>query len=164
MSSATVCSTITRGSWNTASPLAMPVTSFRPDMRKRPGAAQAAAAGAIDQPRAGDQLGQHHRHGLQRLDLDILIAARLGVLDCEHPDRAFEADDRHAGEAVEALLAGFGPVGEGGMIGGLGEVEDASSSAIVPTSPSPMRSLVTWTASLRSPWVANSSSTLSRSR
>jgi hypothetical protein len=30
------------------------------------------------------------------------------MLDGEHADRAFEADDRHAGEAVEALLAGFG--------------------------------------------------------
>ena len=80
---------------------------------QRAGAAQAAAARAVDQPRAGDHLRQHHRDRLQRLDLDILVAARLGMLHGEHADRAFEADDRHAGEAVEALLAGFGPVGEG---------------------------------------------------
>ena len=47
------------------------------------------------------------------------------MLDGEHADRAFEADDRHAREAVEALLAGLGPVGEGRMLGSLGEVEDA---------------------------------------
>ena len=93
---------------------------------QRPGAAQPAAARAVDQPRAGDHLRQDHRHGLQRLDLDVLVAARLGMLDGEHADRAFEPDDRHAGEAVETLLAGFGPVGEGGMLGGFGEVEDAA--------------------------------------
>ena len=93
---------------------------------QRPGAAHPAAAGAVDQPRAGDHLGQHHRDRLQRLDLDVLVAARLGMLDGEHADRAFEADDRHAGEAVEALFAGLGPVGEGGVVGGFGEVEDAA--------------------------------------
>ena len=93
---------------------------------QRPGAAQAAAPRAVDQPRAGDHFRQHHRHGLQRLDLDVLVAARLGMLDGEHADRAFEPDDRHAGEAVEALLAGLRAVGEGGMLGGLGEVEDAA--------------------------------------
>ena len=98
---------------------------LEPRQAQRPGAAQAAAARAVDQPRAGDHLRQHHRDGLQRLDLDVLVAARVGMLDGEHADRAFEPDDRHAGEAVEALLAGFGPVGEGRMLGGLGEVEDA---------------------------------------
>ena len=93
---------------------------------QRPGAAQTAAARAVDQPGAGDHLRQHHRDGLQRLDLDVLVAARLGMLDGEHADRAFEPDDRHAGEAVEALFAGLRPVGEGGMVGRLGEVEDAS--------------------------------------
>ena len=112
MSSATVCSTTIRGSWNTASPLAMPATSLRPEQAKRAGAAEAAAAGAVDQPGRGDHLGQHHRHRLQRLDLDILVAARIGMLDGEHADRAFEADDRHSGEAVEPLLAGLGAVGE----------------------------------------------------
>ena len=55
----------------------------------------------VDQPRAGDQLGQHHRDGLQRLDLDIVVAARLGMLDGEHADRLLAADDGDAREAVE---------------------------------------------------------------
>ena len=48
------------------------------------------------------------------------------MLDGEDADRAFEPDDGHPGEAVEALLARFGPIGEGGMLGGLGEVQDAT--------------------------------------
>ena len=132
---------------------------------ERPGAAHPAAPGAVDQPRAGDHFRQDHRDGLQRLDLDVLVAPRIGMLDGKHADRAFEADDGNAGEAVESLLARFRPIGEGGMVGGLGEVEDARlRAAIVPTSPSPILSLVTCTASLRRPCVANSSSTLSRSR
>ena len=98
---------------------------LEPRQAQRPGAAQPAAAGAVDQPRAGDHLRKHHGDRLQRLDLDVLVAARVGVLDGQHADRAFEPDDRHAGKAVEALLAGFGPVGEGRMLGGFGEVEDA---------------------------------------
>ena len=126
MSSATVCSTTTRGSWNTACALRHSGDELEPGEAQRAGAAQAAAASAVDQPRAGDHFRQHHRHGLQRLDLDVLVAARVGMLDGEHPDRAFEPDDRHSGEAVEAFFAGFGPVGEGGVLGGLGEIEDAA--------------------------------------
>ncbi len=72
----------------------------------------------------GDQLGKHHGDGLQRLDLELVIGARIGMLDGEHADRPLLADDRHAGEAVEHFLAGLGPVGEFGMARGLGEVED----------------------------------------
>ena len=46
------------------------------------------------------------------------------MLHREHPDRTFEPDDRHAGEAVEALLARLRTVDELGMAVGLGEVED----------------------------------------
>ncbi len=46
------------------------------------------------------------------------------MLDGEHADRAFAADDRHAGEAVEPLFAGFRAIGEGRMVGRLVEVED----------------------------------------
>ena len=92
---------------------------------QRSGAAQPAAAGAVDQPGAGDHFRQHHCDGLQRLDLNILVAPRLGMLDREHADGAFQPNDRHAGEAVEALLARFRAVGERRMIGGFGEVEDA---------------------------------------
>ena len=107
-----------RGWWNTATPVAMPVDQRQPgDALRRRLRALGRHALAIDQPGVGDQFGQHHRHGLQRLDLDIFVAARLGMLDREHADRAFAADDRHAGEAVELLLAGFGAIGEVGMAG-----------------------------------------------
>ena len=45
------------------------------------------------------------------------------MLDGEHADRPLLAHDRHAGEAVEQLLAGLGAIGEFGMARGLGEVE-----------------------------------------
>ena len=66
--------------------------------------------GRPDQPGAGDQFGQHHRDGLQRFDLDIVIPARIAVLDAQHADRALAADDRHAGKAVEQFFAGFGAI------------------------------------------------------
>ena len=91
---------------------------------ERPGAPHPAAPRAVDQPRAGDHLRQDHRDGLQRFDLDILVAARIGMLDGKDADRAFEADDGNAGEAVKSLLARFRPVGEGGMVRSLGQVED----------------------------------------
>ena len=47
------------------------------------------------------------------------------MLDGKHADGAFAAHDRHAGEAVEVFLAGFGAIGESGWLGGLGEVEHA---------------------------------------
>ena len=93
---------------------------------KRPGAAHPAAPGAVDQPSGGDHLRQHHRDGLQRLDLDVLVAPRVGMLDGQDADRAFETDDGHAGKAVKPLLARFRPVREGGMLGSFGEVEDAA--------------------------------------
>ena len=93
--------------------------------RKPLGAAVASAlAAAIDEARAGDHLAQHHRHGLERLDLDILVAARLGVLNRQHPDRAFAPHDRHPGEAVEGFLAGLGAIDERRVARGLGKVED----------------------------------------
>ncbi len=64
----------------------------------------------IDQPGIVDHLGQHHRHGLQRLDLDFLVAARLDMLDGEHAHRALAPHDRHAREGVELVLARFGAV------------------------------------------------------
>ena len=87
------------------------------------GAAGAGSGDIVDQPGVGDQLGQDHRHGLQHLDLDLGIFAGVGVLDAQHPDRGFAADDRHAGERVEDLLPRLGLVGEVGMGARLGEVE-----------------------------------------
>jgi hypothetical protein len=60
----------------------------------------------------GDQLGQDHRHGLKRLDLDIVIGAGFGMLNAEHSNRTLAPDDRDSGEAVEQFLAGFRPIGE----------------------------------------------------
>jgi len=42
------------------------------------------------------------------------------MLDGEHADRAFEADDRDAGKAVEALFAGLGLVDVGRVVRRLG--------------------------------------------
>jgi hypothetical protein len=82
-----------------------------------------AAAGGVDQAGIGDQFGQHHRDGLQRLDLDVRIFATVGVLDGQDPHGSLAADDGDARETVEAVLAGLGLVGEIGVAGGLVEVE-----------------------------------------
>ena len=50
------------------------------------------------------------------------------MLHRQHADRALEPHDRNSGEAVEPLLAGLRLVGEGGMLGRLGEVKYASLS------------------------------------
>jgi hypothetical protein len=47
------------------------------------------------------------------------------MLDGEHANRAFEADDGHAGKAVEPFFAGLWLVEECRMLGGLGEIEDS---------------------------------------
>jgi hypothetical protein len=47
------------------------------------------------------------------------------MLDCKDADRTFEANDRHSGKAVEAFFAGLRLVDIGGMLGRLGQVEDA---------------------------------------
>ena len=71
----------------------------------------------------GDQLGQHHGDRLQRLDLDLFIFARLDMLHAQHAQRALAPHDRHAGKAVEQLLAGFRAIGKVGMGGGLVQVQ-----------------------------------------
>ena len=83
----------------------------------------AARAGGIDQPGVGDQLGQHHGDGLERLDLHLGIAALLDVLDREHAHRPLAPDDRHAREAAEALLARLRPISEVRMARRLVEVQ-----------------------------------------
>ena len=106
-------------------PLARPLTSESPAKRSRSGLRRAEQRGLflIDQVGIGDQFGQDHRHGLQRLDLDLLVAAGIDVLDAEHADRALAPDNRHPGERVEFFLAGFGAIGEVRVRGRLGEVE-----------------------------------------
>jgi hypothetical protein len=77
----------------------------------------------IDQSGVADQFGQHHRHGLERLDLDFLVAARIGMLDAEHAHRTLAPHDRHAGERVVLVFPGFGAIGKVRMGGRLGQVE-----------------------------------------
>ena len=64
----------------------------------------------IHQFGVGDELGQDHGHGLQRLDLHFLVAARVDMLDAQHPHRAFSPHNRHAGKGVEFFLARFGAI------------------------------------------------------
>ena len=74
-----------------------------------------AGIGARDGP--GDQmLGEHHRRGLQHLD--VLVGVLLGrlVLHGEHTEHIAAAQDRYGEERVIDLLARLRPVGEGGMV------------------------------------------------
>ena len=77
----------------------------------------------VDQPGVVQQLGEDHRDGLQRLDLDVLVAPRVDVLHGQHADRPLAPHDRHAGEGMELLLAGFRPVLEFRVRRGLGQVQ-----------------------------------------
>ena len=72
----------------------------------------AAALLLVDQSGVGDQLGKHHRHGLQGFDLDFRVATRIDMLDSEHADHSFTVDDGHAGEGMEPVLARFRPIGK----------------------------------------------------
>ncbi|SBV31719.1 protein of unknown function [uncultured Sphingopyxis sp.] len=92
-------------------------------LRRLVGGGGVGAGGGVDQVGIGDQLGQHHRDGLQRLDLDLFVTARIAVLDAQDADRALAADDRHPGEAVEQFLARFGAIGKVGVRGGFVEVQ-----------------------------------------
>jgi hypothetical protein len=102
---------MTRGSWNTATPR---------------GTTEATSAGPVDQPRAGDHLGEDHRDGLQRFDFDIFVPPWIGVLHRENPDGTLETNDRDAGEAVEPLLARFRLVDISRVLDGLRKVEHAA--------------------------------------
>ncbi|MGX0998611.1 hypothetical protein AB7M38_005903 [Bradyrhizobium diazoefficiens] len=63
----------------------------------------------------GDQLGQHHRGGLQRLELFLDIGALGAVLHHQHAERVAGAQDRHAEEGVVDLFAGLRAEREGRM-------------------------------------------------
>jgi hypothetical protein len=103
----------------------MPSTSLSPVSRAGPVSRRppAPAGALVDQPGTGDQLGEHHRDGLQRLDLDLVELALVAMLDRDHADRLVAAHDRDAGETVEQFLAGLGLIGEIGVAGRLVEVE-----------------------------------------
>ena len=95
------------------------IEHFLPDMVGR----QRTGLLVIDQPGVVDQFGEDHRHGLQRLDLDVLVTPRIDVLHGKDADRPLAPHDRHAGEAMELFLAGFGTILELRMSGRLGEVQ-----------------------------------------
>ena len=78
---------------------------------------------AIDQFLVRDQFRQDHGGGLQRLDLDFLVAARIDMLDAQYAHSAFAVDDRHTGKRVELFLPRLGAIGEVGVGLGLGQVE-----------------------------------------
>jgi len=80
-------------------------------------------AAFVDETRARDQFGQHHRDGLQRLDLDIVELALLAMLHSEYAHRPLAPHDRHTGEAVEQFFARFRFIGEVRMAGRLVQIE-----------------------------------------
>lgn len=114
-----------RGWWNTAVPTASPFTRPQPGQPLRTAELwrQAGNVFLIDQFGIGNQFRQHHGHGLQRLDFDFFVAARIDVLDAQHPDRAFAPHDRHPGEGVELVLTRFVAIGKVRVGRCLGQVE-----------------------------------------
>ena len=85
----------------------------------------------------GDHLREHHRGGLERLDLLVGIDAVGLVLDGEHAERVAGAQQRHAEEGVIGLLARLRTVGEGrvrlrvGERERLGRLRDQADEAFV---------------------------------
>ena len=63
----------------------------------------------------GDQLGQHHRSGLQRLEFLLDIVALGAVLHHQHAEGVAGPQDRHAEEGVVDLFARLGAEREGRM-------------------------------------------------
>jgi len=55
----------------------------------------------------GDHLGQHHRGGLQRLDLFLDVGALGAVLHHQHAERIAGAQNRDAEERVIDFFAGL---------------------------------------------------------
>ena len=78
---------------------------------------------AVHKPGIVEEFGEHHGDGLQRLDLDVLVAARLDVLHGQHADCPLAPHDGHAGEGVELLLPRLLSVLELRVRGCLVEVE-----------------------------------------
>ena len=103
-----------RGSCSTARPIATPGVSCTPSTRSgsKPEPVDLLHLVGADEVTGRDQLRQHHGDGLQRLDLFLVVLAAGAVLHDQHAEHAAGAHDRHAGQRVVDLLAGFRPVGE----------------------------------------------------
>ncbi|MND40227.1 hypothetical protein D3C80_309610 [compost metagenome] len=69
-----------------------------------------------------DHLGDHHRGGLERLDLILAVVATRLVLHDQNAQRASGPQDRHAEEGMVDLFAGFRQVAERRMRLGIGKV------------------------------------------
>ena len=109
--------TTTRGSCSTTWPRPTPSARLAPVEMQRPAAGDVGAGpGQRLELARGDHLGQHHRDGLERLDLLLGIDALGPVLHHQHAERLAAAQDRHAEEGVVDLLARLGLVGEGGVV------------------------------------------------
>jgi hypothetical protein len=77
----------------------------------------------VNQAGIGDEFRKNHRRGLQSLNLDFGIFARISMLDRQNADGAFRANDGHTRKTVEPLFAGFGHVAEGWMGGSFIQVQ-----------------------------------------
>ncbi|MGY4354280.1 hypothetical protein ACVW0J_000773 [Bradyrhizobium sp. i1.7.7] len=71
----------------------------------------------------GDQLRQHHRGGLERLELLLDIIALGAVLHHQHAERVAGAQDRHAEEGVIDFFAGLRAEREGRVALRVAEIE-----------------------------------------
>ena len=107
----------------------------------------------------GDHLGEHHRGGLERLDLLFGVDPVGAVLDDEDAERVAGPQERHAEEGVVDLLARSRacrrrPDGSGRRKARAARPSRRSG----PRGPRPERMVVRWTASRLRPSVAKSSS------
>ena len=94
--------------------LAQPGTERNPfeTLRQGPRILADARLFAADHTAAGNQLGEHHGDGLERLDFFVVIVALGAVLHHENAKDTAAPDDRHAHERGIYLFAGFRAVGE----------------------------------------------------
>ena len=100
--------------------------AFRDGNAAKPHGKIAAGFGADDvahKSSRGNHLGEHHGRGLQRFDLLVAILPLGAVLHREHADCVAAAQNRHADEGVIDLLARLRPIGEGGMMLRVGELQ-----------------------------------------
>ena len=102
----------------------MPSDRMAPDLVQRvPRGGLGAGLRQRRQFARGDHLRQHHRGGLQRLDLFLDIGALGAVLHHQHAERVAGAQDRHAEEGVVDFFAGFRAEGEGRVALRVAQVE-----------------------------------------